>query len=61
MRSQPPVLVTYYVETDDGKVNYETNLRSDAVATAAILYRQKRNPHIIVVESTAVSVHQVAA
>jgi hypothetical protein len=60
MRSQPPVLVTYYVETDDGEV-YETQLRSDAVATAAILYRQKRNPHIIAVESTTVSVQQVAA
>jgi hypothetical protein len=60
MRSQPPVLVTYYVETDDGEV-YETNLRSDAVATAAIFFRQKRNPEIIAVESTAVSVQQVAA
>jgi hypothetical protein len=45
--AHPPVLVTYTVRTDDG-VKYETNLRSDAVATAALFYRQKRNPRITV-------------
>jgi hypothetical protein len=60
MRSQPPVLVTYYVETDDGEI-YETQLRSDAVATAAKFVRQKREVVITAVESTAVSVQQVAA
>jgi hypothetical protein len=58
--AKPPVLISYTVKTDDGEV-YKTNLRSDAVATAATFYRQKRNPKIIAVESTAVSVQQVAA
>jgi len=58
--AKPPVLFTYTVKTDDGEV-YETNLRSDAVATAATFYRQKRNPRVIVAESTTDSVPQVAA
>jgi hypothetical protein len=55
--AKPPVLITYTVKTDDGEV-YETNLRSDAVATATRFVRQKRE---VVITAESPVVQQVAA